>query len=124
MKRGDRHFDDVIIYPRSGSQMCELDKIVANASKFYLIKFAENRHENYTGPNFVLFDICYNVTHVLYSWARRPIAFQSRILCKYCFCLKSGAVLALNLLTKTFILPTYFDFLKYIRIIIVRWPPF
>ena len=35
---------------------------------------------------------------------------QSRILFKYCFCLKSGAVLVLNLLSKTFILPTYFDF--------------
>ena len=90
--------------------MCELDTIVANASKFNLIQFAENRHEIYTGPKFVLFDICYNLTHALCSWARCPIEFQSRILCKYCFCLKSGAVLALNLLTKTFILPTYFDF--------------
>ena len=90
--------------------MCELDKIVANASKFNLIYFAENRHEIYMGPNFVLFDICYIVTHALCSWARWPIAFKSRILCKYCFCLKSGAVVALNLLTKTFILPTYFDF--------------
>ena len=41
--------------------MCELDKIVANASKFNSIEFAENRHEIYTGPNFVLFDICYNM---------------------------------------------------------------
>ena len=90
--------------------MCELDNIVANASKFNLIYFAENCHEIYMGPNFVLFDICYIVTHALCSWARRPIAFQSRILCKYCFCFKSGAVVALNLLTKTFILPTYFDF--------------
>ena len=51
--RGDRHFDDVAIYPRSGFQLCELDKIVANASKFYL--FAENRHEIYTGPKFCPF---------------------------------------------------------------------
>ena len=35
--RGYRHFDDITIYPRSGSQMCELDEIVANASKFNLI---------------------------------------------------------------------------------------
>ena len=90
--------------------MCELDRIVANASKFNLIKFAENRHEIYTGPNCVLFDICYNVTHALGSWAKWPIAFQSRILCKYCLCLKSGEVLALNLLTKTLILTTYFGF--------------
>ena len=90
--------------------MCELDKIVANALKFKLILFPENRHEIYTGPNFVIFDICYNVTHALCSWARWPIAFQCRILCKYCFCLKSGAILAFNLLTKTFVLLTYFDF--------------
>ena len=96
--------------PRSGSQVCELDKIVANASKFYLIYFAENRHEIYTGPNFVLFDICCNVTHAFCAWARWPIAFQRRILRNYCFCLKSGVVLALNLLTNPFILPTYFVF--------------
>ena len=104
--------------------MCELDKIVANASKFNLIQFAENRHVIYTGPNFVLFDICSNVIHALCSWASWPIAFQSRILCKYCFGLKSGAVLALNLLTKTFFCQHTLIFLKYIRIIIVRWPPF
>ena len=90
--------------------MCELDKIVANASKFNLIQFAENRHEIDTGPHFVLLDICLNVIHTLCAWARWPIAFQSRILCKYCFCFKSGVVLALKLLTKTLILPTYFDF--------------
>ena len=56
------------------------------------------------------FDIGYNVTHVLGSWARWPIAFQGRIMCKYCFCLKSRAVLALKLFKKTFILSTYFDF--------------
>ena len=78
--------------------MCELDKINASASKFNLIQWTEIRHEIYTGPHFVLFDICYNVTHAPCSWARWPFAFQIRILCKYCFCLKSGAVLALNLL--------------------------
>ena len=29
--------------------MCELDKIIANASKFNLILLAENRHDIYTG---------------------------------------------------------------------------
>ena len=92
--------------------MCELDEIVANASKFNLILFADPRKssQNLHGANFVLFDICYNVTHALCSWTRWPIAFPSKILCKYCFCLNSGAVLALNQLTKAFILPTYFDF--------------
>ena len=52
------------------------------------------------------------MTHALCSWARWPIAFQRRILCKYCVYLKSGAVLALYILTKTFILPTYFVFSK------------
>ena len=32
--------------------MYELDKIVANALKFNLILFVENRHEIYTGPFF------------------------------------------------------------------------
>ena len=100
--------------------MCELDKIVANASKFNLIEFAEKHHEIYTGSNFVLFNICYNVTHALCSWARWPIAFQSRILCKYCFCLKSGAVMALNILTKSLFCQHTLIFLNYIHIIIVR----
>ena len=105
--------------------MCDLDKIVANASKFNLILVAENRHEIYTGQNFVLFDIGYNVAHALGSWARWPIAFQSRIMCKYCFCLKSRAVLALNLLKKKRLFCQHtLIFLKYIRIIIVLWPSF
>ena len=60
------------------------------------------------------FNIGYNMTHTLGSLARWPIAFQSRIMCKYCFCLKSGAVLALNLLKKRLFCQHTLIFLKYI----------
>ena len=73
---------------------------------------------------FVPFHIHYNVDHTLGSWASCTLAFQNRFLCKYCFWIKSEAVLALNLLKKRLFCHHTLIFLKRIRIIIVRLPPF
>ena len=50
------------------------------------------------------------ITRHKLSQASWPIAFLYRCLCKYCFCVQSGALGTLNLFKTPFILPTYFDF--------------
>ena len=56
--------------------MCELDEIVANASKFNLKKRLPKLVTKFTrGQIFVPFNKDYNVAHALGSLARWPIAF-------------------------------------------------
>ena len=55
--------------------MGELFEIAANTPNFNLVLVAKNRHEIYTGPNFVPFDLDYSVAHALGSLAIWHLAF-------------------------------------------------